>query len=332
MTSKRRLAHLKNARLASVAHFKKQKLEQAQRLNTEQPRIDDNKPSTSDTGDTDADTDEEGTWFWNKSANELESDSECSGYSDEEGDLGPEGSRTEEEAPSQKQPKEIKWNKDGEGNLRGVYGQGSVATFYRKKRAAKKWEEEGHKSYNIQALWQRSRDLGLISNTNAQPEPSEALDPGDADANSLYPLSKVPSGCSLSQSKQEVDREQCTIALKDITRLLELVTVQEEKYGERLSPHGNFYCRHMMVQQFLQIQLRSKLSPRRCNLSLNIARSFGKGYGTARNIVRWEKSWVKEREITGQKNRDDYFSWMDNKDLQESIRDFARRQGDSECL
>ena len=246
-TSKRRLAHLKNAILASVAHFKKQKLEQAQRLNTEQPCIDDNELSTSNTGDTDADMDEERTWFWNKSVNESESDSECSGDSDEEGDLAPEGSRTEEEAPSQKQPKEIKWNKEGEGNLRGVYGQGSVATFYRKIKAERKWEEEGYKSYNIQALWQRNCDLGLISNTNAQSEPSEALDL------SSYPLSKVPPGCDISQFKQEVDREQRTIALKDITRLLELVTIQEEKFGERLSPHGNFYRRHMMVQQCLQI-------------------------------------------------------------------------------
>lgn len=143
-TSKRRLAHLKNARLASVAHFKKRKLEQSHQFSTEQSRIDDNKLCTSDTGntgDTEADTDEEGTWFWSKSAHESESDSECSGDSDEEGDLAPEKSRTEQKAPLQKQPKEIKWNKEGEENLRGVYGQGSVATFYRKNKAASKWEE-----------------------------------------------------------------------------------------------------------------------------------------------------------------------------------------------
>ena len=98
MTSKRRLAHLKNARFSSIAHLKRQKLKRTQRLNTEQPRIDDNEFSTSDMGDTGADTDEEGTLFWNKSANELEFESECDGYSDE-GDLGPEGSRTEEEVP-----------------------------------------------------------------------------------------------------------------------------------------------------------------------------------------------------------------------------------------
>ena len=106
--------------------------------------------------------------------------------------------------------------------------------FIAKKKAAKKWEEEGHKSYNIQALWQRNRDLGIISNIQAQPGPSEALDPGDADANSSYPLSKVLLGCSLSQYKQEVDQEQHTIALKDTTKLIGLVTVQVEKYVERL--------------------------------------------------------------------------------------------------
>ena len=150
LTNKRWLAQLKNARLASVAHFKKRKLERIP--NTEQPRIDDNELNTNDTGDTGdtgADTDEEGTWFWNQSVNESESDSECDGYSDSEGDSEPEaegeGSKTEKEAPPQSRPREIKWNKKGEKSLRGVYGQGSVATLYRKKKAMKKWEDEGHK-------------------------------------------------------------------------------------------------------------------------------------------------------------------------------------------
>ena len=67
---------------------------------------------------------------------------------------------------------------DGEGNLRGVYGQGSAATLYQKK-AAKKWEKGGDKSYNIQALWQRNRDLSLISNANSQPGLGKASGTGD---------------------------------------------------------------------------------------------------------------------------------------------------------
>ena len=85
---KRQLAHLKNARLASVEHFKKQKLERSQSTNTEQLRIEDDQLRTSDTSDTE---DREGVWFWNKSANKTDSDSECSGKSDEgELDCGPE--------------------------------------------------------------------------------------------------------------------------------------------------------------------------------------------------------------------------------------------------
>ena len=93
---KRQLAHLKKARLASVEHFKKQKLERSQSTNTEQLRIDDDQLRTSDTSDTE---DREGFWFWNESANETDSDSECTRESDEgELDCGPEEFRTEKEA------------------------------------------------------------------------------------------------------------------------------------------------------------------------------------------------------------------------------------------
>ena len=96
-------------------------LERTQHPNTEQPRIDDNELSTSYTDDTGADTQEEGTWYRNKSEDGSESDLECDEYSDED-ELGPEGSRTEEEAPPQKRWNEIKWNKDGHRNSREVYG------------------------------------------------------------------------------------------------------------------------------------------------------------------------------------------------------------------
>ena len=117
-------------------------------------------------------------------ANALESDSECGGFSDEERDLGLEGSRAEEEAPPAKATKRDKMGQDGEGYLRGVYGQGSRATLYQKKKAVKEWEKEGHKSDNIQALWQRNRDLGLISKPNNQPGPGDNV-------NSFHPLSEI---------------------------------------------------------------------------------------------------------------------------------------------
>lgn len=35
--------------------------------------------------------------------------------------------------------------------------------------------------------------------------------------------------------------------LKDMIGLFEFITIQEEKYEEKLSPHSNFYCRYMTV-------------------------------------------------------------------------------------
>ena len=99
-----------------------------------------------------------------------------------------------------------------------------------------------------------------------------------------------------------------------------------------MPPHSNFYRRHVMVQQFLQIQLKSRLSSTRRSLSLIVAQYFGQRYNTARNIVRWERLWVDEREIPERKSREDYFLWMDNKELKESLRDFARIKENSMYL
>lgn len=345
MPSKRRLAHLKSARLASVEHFKKKKLEhihEPSESDTEQPqqpcephqprqprtRICDNQLSTNDTNNTDDTEDEgkdKGTWFWNESANESESYSECDGYSDEEGsDLEFASEHMDKEDIPLGQSQGIRWNDEGEKNLRGSYGKGSRATSFRKKKASKEWKEEGHKSYNIAALWQRSRDLGLTSKVSNES--------GLSEASASRPLSQVPRGCTPPQSTRQVSQEQRTVALKDMIRLLELVTEQEKKYGERFSPHGSFYYQHLMVKHFLQSQIKTQFSQRRRDVALSVAQGFGKGLSTARNIVQWENLWVDKREIPARKDRDDYFSWMDDEDVWESMRDFARRQGDSELF
>lgn len=64
--------------------------------------------------------------------------------------------------------------------------------------------------------------------------------------------------------------------MKDITRLFELVIVQEEIYGEILSLHGLFHDCHMIIEQFLQIQLRSRTGQRRCDSFSSIAQLFDK--------------------------------------------------------
>ena len=92
-----------------------------------------NKPlRTIDTSD--SEDSEAGTWFWHMSANESESESDEGGQSDEdEPDFEP---RTEAAVPLQPVSKEICWNKEGENNLRGIYGKRSVSSARRQKLAA----------------------------------------------------------------------------------------------------------------------------------------------------------------------------------------------------
>ena len=122
----------------------------------------------------------------------------------------------------------------------------------RKQKSARELEKEVYKTYDIRALWQRSKDLGMSSSANSQagleqPTKSPSID----SVSSIPPVSEILRGGLPSLSKQQIHRNQQVEALKDITRLLTLVTEQEKKYRDRLSPHSNFYRRHLMVQQFL---------------------------------------------------------------------------------
>ncbi len=82
----------------------------------------------------------------------------------------------------------------------------------------------------------------------------------------------------------------------------------------------------MIVQQFLQIQLRTCHSQTRRNLALSIARSFDRNHATVFNIVQQGKSWIAYKEISKRKDKEDYATWMDNEELKESIRNFAEKE------
>ena len=73
MPNKRRREQLKSARAASLEGFKKRRSEANSLPNSAQLRVDDRKLSTADTTDTEG---ESGTWLWNESANETDSDTE----------------------------------------------------------------------------------------------------------------------------------------------------------------------------------------------------------------------------------------------------------------
>ena len=115
MPFKRQRDQRNAARAASNLTFKKRRLEASLLPKPVQLQPDDN---TYDTSDTEV---EFGTWYWNKSANESDSDTEEEGYSDvdEEDKSRTEESRTQEEARPEVSLIDIRWNKNGESSLRG---------------------------------------------------------------------------------------------------------------------------------------------------------------------------------------------------------------------
>jgi hypothetical protein len=256
-----------------------------------------------------------GVWFWNSSANESESDTECEGMSDRELDSAPRNSIAGSSS-STDATRKLQWKREGDDQLRGGYGQGSRSTNKRARKMAQELRNEASKMYSIADMWKRQRDLGLVANSLESEERQSAC------------VSELPRGTAI-QSNEEIRKAQRINASKELERLLGLVTEQEKKYGERLLPHGNFYRRHVMVRQFLEIQLGSQRNGTRRTLSLSVAQCFGRGHATARNIVKWENSWVNDRIIPKRQGQNGYSPWMDDEELKESIRDFARKEGDS---
>ncbi len=195
----------------------------------------------------------------------------------------------------------------------------------RQQKSARELEKEASKTYDIRALWQQSKDLGMSSSANSQvglEQQTESMPINPV--SSVCPISKIPRGSLPPLFKQQTHKNQQVETLKDLTRLLTLVTKQEKKYEDRLSPHSNFYRRHLMVQQFLQTQLRSQPSQTRRDLSLPVSRAFVRGHHMARNIVQWEKSWVSIREIPEKKEREYGDSWLHDENLNDAIRKFAK--------
>ncbi len=153
-------------------------------------------------------------------------------------------------------------------------------------KSTRELEKQASKTYDIRALWQRNIELGMASTANSQVELEQVAESQLIDNVSSISSLNIPRGGASSLSNQQVLKSQQTKALKDLNKLLKLVTEQEKKYKTRFSPHSNFYRRHIMVQQFLQSQLSSQCSPKLQDVSLNVTRSFGKSQSTSCNIVR----------------------------------------------
>ena len=108
-------------------------------------------------------------------------------------------------------------------------------------------------------------------------------------------------------------------SLEILNRLLNFVTEQKKKYEYRLAPQSNFYQRHLMVKDFLAIQKRRTPGQTCRHLALSVAATFNRRQTTARNIIRWERSWVEKKKIPESLYGGWYAEWMDNENLKMAI-------------
>lgn len=207
MLSKRWREQLKSARAISLKVCKKRRLEASLLPNSAQ--LDRKLSNTIDTTDTTDTEDESGTWFWNESANETDSDTEEEGNGNHENDLEGNESRTEEAVSSEVPKVEIKWNREEEDKLRGGYGKGSKRTRMRQQKSARELEKEASKTYDIRALWQQSKDLGMSSSANSQvglEQQTESMPINPVF--SFYPISEIPRGSLPPIFKQQTHKNQ----------------------------------------------------------------------------------------------------------------------------
>jgi hypothetical protein len=288
--SKARLQQIKNARAA-----------RARNLSIRQATL-----ATSVNGEDQESANED--YFWHDS-----SDDGTSSDSDDE-EEGTHCESTDEDIPEPKAADELqlKWNNAGESALRAAWGTGSKRTQKRKVREQKELRRAASQSYSIVAMFKRQKQAAASSD-------QDAADPAC--------LPTITAGPVLESEKNTRTELQAT-ALARLDRLIDLVTEQEAKYGFRLQYKSNFFQRHLMVKQFLSIQARATEKRTRRQLAVVIAEAFGRGQRTARNIVRWERSWVAHEILPGRKTRAAPDQSIQDEDLKIFIREFARRQGD----
>jgi hypothetical protein len=220
----------------------------------------------------------------------------------------------EESASQQKEPlqSQLKWNLTGEARLRGIRGNGSLSTQERRRRDARELQRQASQSQNIVSMFTKMQEIsGSKTLDSSQKEPRQLAAP--------VPLQTVQEQIALKRLE----------ALRDLERLLDLVTEQEKKYGYKLTSRKGFLQRHLMVKHFLALQTRNHSGKTRKELSATVAASFNRGLTVARSIIQREKSWVNLRQIPSRKTPDTYASWLNDENVVMAIRNFARKQKDS---
>ena len=181
-------------------------------------------------------------WYWDNSSEDNISDSEEGEidnleYSEPESEREtpqqgftlPQSSAPQHPPSIQQNPPNfsevLKWKKGGDKHLRGLYGAGSQSAKEKQAQNSKQFQEQASKSYSLKALIENQKAVA-VEQTQVEEKSINVL---------------VPAACDPPISKRQAFKNLRIDALKSLTRLFDLVTEQEQKYGYRLKHQSDFY-------------------------------------------------------------------------------------------
>jgi len=223
-----------------------------------------------------------------------------------------------------------------EEHLRGSWGAGSERTERRRREEKRILKEEGAKCYDIRALWERGKLIGVCKDATgsgssvANNTEAETVFFGASDR--IPSIEEVPRGCSPPKTSHTAERR---IAGEALSYLLRHKTSIKEKYGE-LGLSGAYLLRHQMVLQFINAQLRRENAARwRREVALQIANCHGRGMHTARKLIGWERDWVAKRIIErGRQGGGDgrIITWFEDEGVLIAAREYIAEVGESKLL
>jgi len=226
------------------------------------------------------------------SESEFDDDSEDQ---DQESDFEISDAEEENGAESMNQlVSDLRYEKGAGKHLRASWGSGSERTERRRREEAVQLKVEASKCYDIRALWDRARLVGICKDQeeSGRPEGSNFFENEDR----IPLLEDIPRGSS--PPKRRPTRSERQNAVSDLIYLLGHKKKIKERYGDCGGLGGTYQLRHDMVLQFLHAQLRKENHGlQRRTVALQVANSHGRGMHTARMLVQWETAWVYEREI-----------------------------------
>jgi hypothetical protein len=224
----------------------------------------------------------------------------------------------------------IAWIEGAGSELRGAYRAGSRSAEYQAKKNLESLEAAAKSTYNIVAIWKRQQELKIAlpveysTTSTLQSEIQHSKSMVRVGDNSIRNLS---SGSDVSdrQSLKQKRIGERAIGLQNLQTLLRRKTDQKAKFGTE-GLRGHLLKRYEMVHAFLLAQKKTPDLTRR-TVALNVAHCFGRGEFTARNIIKWENSWIRDGAIPQAKiggNKHHVLeSLLNDEGLQLAIRQYA---------